>query len=551
MILAGFLLGVLLPLLLIPLAVRHGGRGWLPLAAVPAVLVAWLVPAGTFVDLPWLLLGTRLGMDFPGRIFLAFTALVWLLAGLSSAFGAPGDEHAGRFRVFYLLAMSGNFGLILAHDLVSFYLGFALMSLAAYGLVVHDGTATVRRAGRVYLVLALVGEVTLFAGLLLLYQRTGTLAPAGPELAGSGPLELALLVLAFGIKAGLPGLHVWLPLAHPAAPIPASAVLSGAMIKAGLLGWLRYLPLGQEGLPVLGNGFLLAGSLATLGAVAVGLVQRDPKVVLAYSSIAKMGTMTIGVGIAALMPALAPAAVGAVAIYAAHHGLAKGALFLGVGVVKSSTGRWPLLVLLIPALVLAGAPLTSGALAKAELKQVLSGMPADTLQWLSWGLLLATTGTTLLMLRFLLLLWHPVDASPIRQPALPWLGLVLASLGLPLLLGGFRLSLADLWPLLAGLMLALLGRRTPGLRWASGVGRIPPGDLLVPVLAIGRGPWRGLQALLRASASPPWQRAGEARAWLAILVQRLQDFEQGLRISTAGTLWLALGLLMVLLLMLE
>lgn len=163
---------------------------------------------------------------------------------------------------------------------------------------------------------------------------------------------------AFGIKAGLIGLHMWLPLAHPAAPVAASAVLSVAMIKAGLIGWLRYLPLGQQALPELGALPILASIAAALLAVPAALVQRDPKVVLAYSSIAKMGTMIAGLGIAVMVPALAPAMIAALIFYATNHGLAKGVLFLGVGVVKGSSSRWPLLVLASNALVLAGAPFT-------------------------------------------------------------------------------------------------------------------------------------------------------------------------------------------------
>ncbi len=156
------------------------------------------------------------------------------------------DVHAARFRLFFLLAMSGNFGLIVGQDLISFYFGFALMGLAAYGLVVHEGNDRVRRAGRVYLAMTLVGEVALFAAFVFLCARTGTLTPTPEQIAGAGPAELVLLLLAFGIKAGLLGLHMWLPLAHPAAPVAASAVLSGAMIKAALVGWLRFLPLGQD-----------------------------------------------------------------------------------------------------------------------------------------------------------------------------------------------------------------------------------------------------------------------------------------------------------------
>ena len=105
-----------------------------------------------------------------------------------------------------------------------------------------------------------------------------------------------LLWLGLGVKAGVIGLHVWLPLAHPVAPAPASAVLSGAMIKAGLLGWLTVLPLGMESLsPAMmqfGNVVLVAGFAAAFGAALYGIWQSHPKAILAYSSISQMGMLT-------------------------------------------------------------------------------------------------------------------------------------------------------------------------------------------------------------------------------------------------------------------
>ena len=94
-------------------------------------------------------------------------------------------------------------------------------------------------------------------------------------------LTVVLLFIGFGVKAGLVPLHVWLPLAHPAAPPAASAVLSGAMVKAGLVGWLRFLPLGQHerGLEVLGWVLMALALIGAFLAVVVGVLQDDPKVV--------------------------------------------------------------------------------------------------------------------------------------------------------------------------------------------------------------------------------------------------------------------------------
>ena len=251
---------------------------------------------------------------------------------------------------------------------------------------------------------------------------------------------------------------------------------------------MRYLPLGQQSLPELGVFLILAGAAAALLAVPAALVQRDPKVVLAYSSIAKMGTMIAGLGVAVTELALAPAMIAALVFYAAHHGLAKGALFLGVGVVKGTSGRWPLLVLGVFALVLVGAPLTSGALAKVLLKQALLESPSDWAALLTWILPVTATGTALVMARYLYLMNRMTGSDPIAGAAssLPWLGLAAASLGLPLVYRAVSYDLSAAWPILVALVVAagvVWRRPSPVTRW---VGVVPPGDILEPLARIFR-----------------------------------------------------------------
>src|SRR5690606_33576941 len=143
-----------------------------------------------------------------------------------------------RFFAWFLAALAGNLLLLAALDVIVFYLGFALMSFAAYGLVVHEGDARARHAGRYYIAMVVLGEICVISGLRLLASRgavwfASMQAAVLAGAAGRSNLIIGLLVVGFGIKAGVFGLHFWLPLAHPVAPAPASAVLSGAMIKAG------------------------------------------------------------------------------------------------------------------------------------------------------------------------------------------------------------------------------------------------------------------------------------------------------------------------------
>ena len=223
---------------------------------------------------------------------------------------------------------------------------------------------------------------------------------------------MLLLIVGFGIKLALPGLHLWLPQAYAVAPAPAVAVLSGAMIKAGLLGWLRFLPPGDAALIGWGQVLMVVGVTGIFFGAIAGLLQQQPRVLLGYSSISKMGVLTAGMGAALAWPAAAPALIGALVIYAAHHALVKGALFLGLGLIERGGLRpWIWAGLGFLALALAGAPLTSGALAKSMLT---TSLP-DEAQYLVTLLSVAAFATTLLMARLLYLVWKQRGSKLLRH----------------------------------------------------------------------------------------------------------------------------------------
>ena len=461
----------------------------LALAPVPAFAAALSVPFGSTVVLPRALLGLTLALDRPGAMLLGTAALLWIAAGAFARFYLQDRPDDRRLVVWWLMTLVGSLGVFIAADMVGFYLFYTLVSLAAYGLVTFDGTASAKRAGAVYVGFALLGEAFLLMGFVLLSAATpgGSLlirdaVAALPTSAWRDP-TLLLLVMGFGLKIGLVPLHVWMPLAYSSAPTSAAAVLSGAAVKAGVIGLLRFLPL-ETAYPGWGEALAAVGLFSAFYGVAIGITQSNPKVVLAYSSVSQMGLLAavIGMGLAAGDPGVAISA----AFYAMHHILLKGGLFLAVGLVErtGSCRPWPVL---LPAAVLAlglgGLPLTGGALAKFAIKAPLGSGVASALATLS------AIGTALLMIHFLRCLKSYVSrysakTAP-RGLTLPWLGSAFASVALPWALYPLVASTswpdalapeilwAAVWPVAVGALLAVVLQR-----WQHVLPRIPEGDIL-------------------------------------------------------------------------
>ena len=462
----------------------------LALAPVPGLAAALLASGGAPLVLDEAHLRFTLALDPPGAMLLGAAALLWIAAGIYARSYLKGQPNRGRFAVWWLLSLTGSLGVFMAGDMATFYVAFGLASLAAWGLVIHDGTPGALRAGAVYLGLAVLSEVCLLMGFALLAAATpgSSLAIRGAvALLPTSPWRdatLAFLIVGFGLKVGLVPLHVWLPLAYPAAPIPAAAVISGAISKAGVIGLLRFLPL-EAALPDWGAALAAVGLVSAFYGVAVGITQANPKTVLAYSSVSQMGFIATVLGMA--LAAGNDGANMAAAFYAAHHVLAKGALFLAVGVSAASGARrlWPVL---LPAAVVAlgfgGLPLTGGGVAKLAVKPPLGEGVVGLLATL------AGAGSTLLMLHFLhrLRLAAAPDPRATASPGLawPWLAMAFAAVAGPwaLFLTAGIGTLADalapsalwaaLWPVLLGGVLAV-GLR----RFGHHLPRVPEGDIVV------------------------------------------------------------------------
>jgi formate hydrogenlyase subunit 3/multisubunit Na+/H+ antiporter MnhD subunit len=377
---------------------------FLPLAPVPALIAALTVPLDLVVEVPWFFMGGLMGLDNTGRIFLGVTAFIWLLAAQSGRNRHLFDPKAHRFNGFFLAAMTGNFGLILAQGMLGFYLFFALMSFAAYGFIVHESSDRSLKAGRIYLILVMVGEIAMFIAILLIADSSKSLAIRDIGGGTIGTLALVLLFIGFGVKVGALPLHSWMPLAYQSASPSAASALAGAMINAGIIGWLRFLPLGQVSHQAGARLFIVLGALASIYGVISGLTRKKAGTILACSSISQMGLLTVIFGLGLTSYEAGHLAPFILILCAVHHAFAKSSLFLGYGASRQSPRKpsnWQLAGLLFPSLALAGFPLTSGAIAKTSFKDLIItiGNP-----WYSLGVFflpISALGTTLLMLHFI------------------------------------------------------------------------------------------------------------------------------------------------------
>lgn len=561
------------------------GRPWFAVLWMSAPLPALAAASagGDPVVMDWLLMGGVWKTQGTRGILLAFMAVLWAAAGMHAHGYMAQKEGAGdrsgsapsrrlfRFAALWQASMAGCFLLIVAADIPGFYLGYALMTFSAWMLVIHDGTDAARRGGFAYIVMAVIGEGMVLAGFLwgAGLAETTLLEELRAGMAASGfvlPVS-ALLWTGFGIKAGIVGLHVWLPMAHPVAPAPASAVLSGAMIKAGMIGWMYTLPIGLVDLPALGGVAMVVGLAGAFGAAVYGSVQRNPKVVLAYSSVSQMGMITalfgIGLSDAGLWNALGPVLL----LFAVHHGLNKGALFLGTAV-TDRPARIPAGIqwigLLLPAASLAGV-FGSGLTVKWAVK---SALYDGGYLLVSFLLTVAAMGTCLLMIRALILQHRDQSAAPGKktEPAASrvvagWLACVIAAFFMPWWVGmaeqiavfpPFKELPGIAWPAAAGAGIfwaVFRGARSYGVmrKAARDVGRLPEGDLwALHAGAAGR--------IARATEKPAAylaygagriNRFGEnASAFAAKLLPMLDSWEPFFRVWAGVLMVLAAGMLL-------
>lgn len=328
-------------------------------------------------------LGLFFSVDLIGWIFAALISFVWLLATLFSFSYMDHEHNRRRYYSVLLFTLGATLGVVLAGDFFTLFLFFELMTLSSFILVIHNQDSQAMKAGILYLYLGIAGGLALLFAIMLLYAATGSVAvaPALDHLTTNRTLIYILFLTGFGIKAGLVPLHIWLPLAHPVAPSPASALLSGIMIKIGAYGILRVSLIlfsspaektvaDASYLFTIGNALLWVGIITMLAGAFMALLQDNIKRILAYSSVSQIGYIAAGLGAATMMGIGGAMGFAGALYHIINHAFFKAGLFMMAGTVYIYTHelelsrlgglfkKMPLVavVFLVAALGIAGVP---------------------------------------------------------------------------------------------------------------------------------------------------------------------------------------------------
>lgn len=284
-------------------------------------------------------------IDSVGTLFSLLAVTVLPFAGLFSFEYMKHEEHESRYYGFYLLVFGVLNGLCFAGNLITFYLFFELLTLSSMPLVMHNSSKEAVMAGLKYLFYSLCGAYAALFGIYFLYRNCDSLtftvggalrASAMTEHGGFLLVTAFVMLLGFGVKAGMFPMHAWLPTAHPVAPAPASAVLSSVIVKAGILATIRVL--GMFGTDFLrGTWVQTAWIILTLITVFMGslLAYRESvlKKRLAYSTVSQLSYILFGLAVmngTSLTGALC---------HVLAHGFVKAALFLCAGAIIYKTGK--------------------------------------------------------------------------------------------------------------------------------------------------------------------------------------------------------------------
>ncbi len=294
-------------------------------------------------------------VDPAGLLLAGITAFLWVTASLHAISYMSIEKHRTRYEFFVLLSLAANLGVLLAGDLLTLFVFYEGMIIFPYALIAHKEDKPALEGANLYLYVGVFSSLCLLFAIFLLYYFVGSLhlVPMAELINAGFPGNLkyvtaGLMIFGFGGKAGVFFEHFWLPKAHPVAPAPASALLSGAMIAAGAYGIFRtanmmFVPQhGEIAIQWLtsqniGYALIWLGVLTMFLGALNALVSDNAKKLLAYSSISQMGYIVMGIGCAAYMGGQGAMGLAGALYHIVNHALFKSALFLAVGAIYFRT----------------------------------------------------------------------------------------------------------------------------------------------------------------------------------------------------------------------
>ena len=383
-------------------------------------------------------------------VYGVITALMWAGTTLfAREYFKEERENLNRYWFFVIVTLGATEGVMLSGDLMTAFLFFEILSFTSFTWVIHEETEGAVRAGYTYLFIAVIGGLVLFMGLALLQYAAGTLSFAQLRAAAEASPHPSMvfvsgicILFGFGCKAGMFPVHVWLPKAHPVAPSPASALLSGILTKVGIYGILTISMTALFGNETFGLTVLLLGVVTmALGAV-LALFSINLKRTLACSSMSQIGFILTGTGMMLLLSAEgseegAGIAMSGLMLHMVNHSLIKLTLFMAAGVVVMNLhvltldeirgwGRNKLLLKIsfaLGALGISGFPLFNGYISKTLLHEgIVEGIHhlkkySAMLSVIEWIFLIAGGLTFAYMLKLFICVFLQRNKDEKRQQA--------------------------------------------------------------------------------------------------------------------------------------
>lgn len=293
-------------------------------------------------------LGISFRLDGFRMIYGLVTSFMWMMVTLLSPQYFETYRNRNRFYTFLLVTLGATMGVFLSADFYTTFIFFEIMSLTSYVWVAHDEKKASMRAAETYLGISVIGGMVMLMGLFMIYNAFGTLDFAELKnalvvmeginiITPQGIAGAICILFGFAVKAGAFPVHIWLPKAHPVAPAPASALLSGVLTKTGIYGILLVSICMMAHVPMFGFA-LLGVALVTmvLGAI-LALFSVDLKRVLACSSLSQIGFILVGVAVFVLSGMENALAARGTFIYMVNHSVLKLVLFMAAGVIFMNT----------------------------------------------------------------------------------------------------------------------------------------------------------------------------------------------------------------------